>query len=500
MEVQAGIYHFPAAASPEGRRARRLGMLFHGGEASQTTGDRRHAGGYSGTDWCEDVDSMVETQTRALSMKWKWPVYVLCTYPITDYILHLHPWGVLGQGWAKLLLLYLIFLAVKRHMAGERMERFPTHKMIAYIAVLGVAYVVMDTQFITIALAGYEIDFMYMLIALLLPYALTREDVVPMLKLIVFTGFLMALHGVYEYIIAAPIPSFWVNLGEHVRTRVYSLFWSSNAFGSYMAFMTPLAIGVALYEKDRGQRLFYSVAAVFCAATLIFTDTRGAWLAFFGAIVIFTWMIDKRLTLAVLVLALLSVVFVHSVRARFQVFLSPVYWTKTFATGRVSEWEHAYDRMRSNPLFGKGLGRYGGAVASRYFGIQYVDGFYAFMLGETGLIGLLSYLALIVVYLRDVWKIWNKTDDRHLKWLFASVFCAILAFTLHAFVENIYQVPAINMTYWLAGSLVLIYSSGGLKTQASRMQKAQMSSVRRAMAPTVSPAQSGASPADPASS
>lgn len=445
---------------------------------------------YSGIDWCEDVDSIAGAQTKTLSMKWKWPVYVLSTYPITDYILHLHPWGIIGQSWAKLLLFYLVFLAVKLRISGARVERFPTHKMIGYVALLGVAYVAMDTQYIGVALAGYEIDYMYMLIALLLPYVLTREDVVPMLKLIVFTGFLMALHGVYEYAIAAPIPSAWVNLGEHVRTRVYSLFWSSNAFGSYMAFMTPLAIGIALYEKDRGQRLFYSVAAVFCAATLVFTDTRGAWLAFFGAILIFMWMIDKRLPFAVIVLALLSFFFVHSIRARFQVFLSPVYWTKTFATGRVSEWMHAYDRMRSNPLFGKGLGRYGGAVAARYFNVQYVDGFYAFMLGETGLIGLLSFLSLVFVYLRDVLRIWRKEGDKHVKWLFAGVFSALLAFTFHAFVENIYQVPAINMTYWLTGSLVLIYSAGGLKQQARGPRRAAAPSVEstvRAPAPSSMP-------------
>ena len=396
-----------------------------------------------------------------LTMRWKWPMYLLAGYPIVDYFLHIDPWGIIGQDWATLLLLYLVFLSIRQYLAHGRMRTYPTHRMILYMAVLGVAYIAMDMEYVKVAVDGYETNFLYMLIALLLPFVLSREDIVPMIKLLVFAGFLMALHGVYEYIVAVPIPAAWGGLAGHVRTRVYSLFGSPNILGSYMAFIVPLACAVALYETDRGQRLFYGTAALFSAACLVFTFTRGAWLAFLVGFLVFTWLVDRRLTIGILGIALLAYFLVPPIHARLQEFMSPVYWAETFGSGgRIARWEHAYDQMRLNPLFGAGLGRYGGAVASRFFGSMYVDNYYAKTLADTGLLGLGSYLALIAVYLRDVFRIWRNMTDSRLRRLFAGVFSSLVVFTAHAFVENIFEVPTVNMLFWLVGTLVLIYGAG----------------------------------------
>ena len=279
-----------------------------------------------------------------------------------------------------------------------------------------------------------------------------------------FTGFLLAMHGWYEYIIRAPIPVWWNDIGQTVRTRVYSVFWSSNTFGDYMGFIVPLALGLALYEKDRAQRWFYGLTAATSGVTLIFTGDRGAWLACFASLVVLTWLVDKRYALGVLAIAALSYFFIPSVHLRMQEFLSPIYWSKTFANGRIDEWANAFNKMLANPLFGSSLGTYGGAVAANYLGIKYVDGFYAFMLGETGLVGLGAYILLIFVYLRDVIRVWKKTKDIHLKRLIAGVFSALLVFVLHASVENIYQVPAIVMTFWMTGVLVLIFGADPYET------------------------------------
>ena len=403
------------------------------------------------------MESALLAKDSALSMKWKWPLYLLAAFPIVDYFLHAGPWHLLGAVWAKLVLMYVAALAAGRHMEHGGYRKRSTHWLMLYMILLGIAYIAMDTQYVGVALAGYEIDFMYMLIAFLLPYVLSRDDLLPMLKLVVFTGFLMAMHGWYEYAIAAPIPAFWLNLGEHARTRVYSLFYSPNVMGSYMAFVAPLATGIAVYEKNRGQRLFYSLAAILAVGALVFTETRGAWLAFFVAVMVFFWLVDKRMILAVIALGILSYFFVHSIHARLQQFLSPVYWTKTVASGRIARWENAYNLMRANPLFGKGLGRYGGAVAARYFHTIYVDNNYVKILAEMGLLGLISYLVLVAAYLRDVLRVWKRAVDRRTKVLLAGVFSSLVVFTVHAFVENIFEVPAIAMLYWLVGILAIIY-------------------------------------------
>ncbi len=394
----------------------------------------------------------------------KWPLYLLAAFPISDYFLHIYPWGIIGGLWDKLLLIFFAVFVVRAYLMGDRRPLFMTHKMIIYVVVLGFVYVLMDTGYLEVAWAGYRVDYMYMLFALLFPYVVEREDILPLLKFMVFAGFLVALHGVYEYVIAAPIPASWLNLGEHERTRVYSLFGSPNIMGSYMAFIAPTAFGFALYEKHRGKRWFYILAAVFAVMALVFSFTRGAWLAFFVGLIIFTWLADKRLTLAAVIVAV-AAFFVPPIHARLDQFLSPVYWAKTVNSGRIARWINAYDQMRNNPWFGAGLGRYGGAVASRFFGVIYVDNYYAKTLAETGLLGLFSYLALLVVYLREVYKVVKTHFKTPLGYVFIGIFSSLIVMVTHNFVEEIFEVPTMNYLFWFAGSMILIYGKGAIKSE-----------------------------------
>lgn len=389
----------------------------------------------------------------------RWPIYLLAGFPIVDYFLHIYPWGIIGAGWDKLVLFVVAIFALRSYMMNGRKMVYPTHRMVIYMAVLGLMYILMDVGYGAVAFAGYRIDFMYMLYSLLLPYVVAKEDIVPLLKVMVFTGILMAMHGVYEYITKAPMGPTWTVVAEHVRTRVYSLFGSPNIFGDYAAFLLPSAIGVALYETDKGQRRFFILGALLLAISMLFTFTRAAWLAGFVGVLVMTWLVDKRFTIGAIGVAILAALFVHSVQVRIEEFFSPVYWYQTFANGRIARWLNAYDQMRANPLFGAGLGRYGGAVASKYFGVTYVDGYFAKTLAETGLVGLFSFVAVLFVYLRDVWRVMRSVRDPRMKLLFTGVFSSLVAVVTHNLVENVFEEPAMNMLFWLAGTLVLIYGA-----------------------------------------
>ena len=400
-----------------------------------------------------------------LPRQMKWPLYLLAAFPISDYFLHIYPWGIIGGFWDKLLLIFFAVFVIRAYFLGDRRTLLQPQKMVVFVAVLGLVYVLMDTGYLEVALAGYRVDYLYMLFMLMFPYIVEKEDVIPLLKFMVFAGFLVAVHGVYEYVVKVPIPAAWLNLGEHERTRVYSVFGSPNIMGSYMAFIAPTAFGFALYEKHRGKRWFYILASVFTVMSLVFSFTRGAWFAFFIGALIFTWLIDKRLTVVALIVGVAAVFFVPPIHARIAQFLSTVYWAKTIASGRIARWTNAYDQMRNNPFFGAGLGRYGGAVASRFFGVIYVDNYYAKTLAETGLLGLISYLGLLFVYLRAVYKAIKTYFKTPLGYVFIGVFSSLIVLVAHNFVENIFEVPSMNYLFWFAGSVVLIYTKGAAESE-----------------------------------
>ena len=106
-----------------------------------------------------------------------------------------------------------------------------------------------------------------------------------------------------------------------------------------------------------------------------------------------------------------------------------------------------------DPMFGYGLGRFGGAVAmqnqvNRHLSYFYLDNYYMKTLIEMGYLGLGGYIVLLVgtiwVGLRAVYRTKNTE--------FSAVACALLAgmvgVLVHCYTENIFEVPYMNAYFW----------------------------------------------------
>lgn len=390
-------------------------------------------------------------------------LYLLTAYPVIDYVLHVHPLTIFGEVWDKVFLLGFAWYAWldRPHDPYDK-----TQKAIVYVVVLGIAFLLLDVGDLNATFAGFRDDYTAMLFVLVMPYVMTKDDLVPLLKWVVMIGFLIAIHGVYQYIVKIPNPAAWADPLQHERTRVYSIFGSPNILGSYMAFIAPLAAGLALYEQRRGPRLYFALAALASALTLLFTFTRGAWVAFFVGTLVFTWLINRRLTIAVLVLAVLGVAFVHPITSRVTELFNPVYLSKEFANGRIARWINAYDQMRTSPLFGVGMGHYGGAVASQYFGVIYVDNYYAKTLAETGIVGLLALLSLFAIYLRQVFLVWKKATSPQLRYVLAGVVSSLTVLIVHNAMENVFEEAPMYLLFWLVGTAALVYGRQELSDHA----------------------------------
>ena len=88
----------------------------------------------------------------------------------------------------------------------------------------------------------------------------------------------IGLHGIYQYIVGAPIPANWVDQSEaSVRTRVYSIFSSCNIIGDCMVlFAPPSAAGLAYACRDlRLKLLAWGCTLVMCLSCLL-TNVPGS--------------------------------------------------------------------------------------------------------------------------------------------------------------------------------------------------------------------------------
>ncbi|WP_062309072.1 O-antigen ligase family protein [Alicyclobacillus sendaiensis] len=383
-------------------------------------------------------------------------VTLLAAFPLVDYTLRqfLHP---LGAIWDKVVLLILALVALNRVMRGHRPDVFAWSKYagwyIAYlIALLFVGLGSPGTSF-----DGFRADVYDMLFGLLVPFVVEPEDAPYFLYVAAALAMLIGLDGVLQYVLAVPIPPSWVDVGEHVRTRVFSVLKSPNELGAYMEMMAPLILGMGFAEKDRVRKIIFFVGGVFCLITLLLTYTRGAWLGLGVGVVLVALAFERRLLAVVVVLGVIGF-FLPPIHHRIMDLFSQVYYIKASQGGRLVRWQQAFDQLAGNPLFGAGLGRYGGAVASDKGLSIYSDNYYAKVLGESGLIGLVLFFAL---HVRLVAEVVQKVVRRAVgpnRAIALGGLIGVIALLVHNVVENVFEYPANCLNYFLMVGLLILWS------------------------------------------
>jgi O-antigen ligase len=404
----------------------------------------------------------------------KWCVYALVAFPLIDYGLRLpgiHPIGVI---WDKIVLICMLAIAISRYISGYRPGWFTWNKFAGWYIIFGLGLMFVGMNDPLVSIQGFRIDIYYMLYAFLLPYIVGPQDIIKILHVGASIAILIAVHGIYQYITKAPIPGGWVDVSEHVRTRVFSVLQSPNELGAYMALMTPIVFGLFVYETVRIRKWLYGVGTVLCAATLLFTFTRGAWVALAVALLFMAVFFERRLFILLVVLAVVAF-FVPTIHHRIADLFSPVYWIKSSQGGRISKWLTAFDKMTISPLFGVGLGHYGGAVSSIYHSGTYSDNYYAKTLGESGIVGLVLFFGLHVALVRDLFRTTLKKvrNSGKVKFVAFGGVTGIVAVLFHNATENVFEFGPMAAMYFTYATLFLIWGRGAIEKEDEHVKTEQ---------------------------
>ena len=393
-------------------------------------------------------------------------LFLLALYVPINYTLRsVLPIPVLGSVWDECLLLLCLLWAAWMRMDGKtelRARMTPMHLPVAQFLLVGLAEMLLVSPYFSIALSGYRATVQYILwFYVVVSLLRTDGDFFTVYGTLIAVGAVIALHGVYQYIVAVPIPSSWMSSSEQsVRTRVFSIFGSPNIMGDFMVMVAPLAAGMFFYCKKAWQKLlFAAVTGLMCLACL-FTMSRGAWIAMAVAVLLFVAIIDRRL-LAAALLACVCALFLPFVWSRVSYLFSEDFWYLSTNGGRASRWGLGISYLyRTNPVFGIGLGMFGGAVAMQnralhWIWYTYVDNYYLRIFAEMGWVGIVSYglmmLCLVVTAIRVCYRL---REEKRLRALAAGIFAALAGVLSHCFFENIFEEPYMMAIFWILAGLL----------------------------------------------
>ncbi len=390
-------------------------------------------------------------------------------YAVVDYLLRdALSIPVLSSLWDEALLL-LCFL----HLVWERMRAprplparpNPLDTPVLLFFAAGFCLLFIAAPFFSIGVEGYRATVQYMLFFFLLTRLLRDDgDLMRVYLVMLACAFLIALHGIYQYIVAVPIPSHWTDQAEQsVRTRVFSIFGSPNIMGDFMVMFAPMAAGLAYYVKDRRLKLLCWFATFCMCFSCLFTMSRGAWMAMAVAVLLFALLVDRRLLGLMLAAGAFSM-FLPFVASRIGYLLTPQFAESTTNGGRASRWILAMRYLEESPLFGVGLGMFGGAVAMQHkvypwVSYFYVDNYYLKILVEMGCAGLavfiLLLLCLLFTGLRAAYRASRVKDGSSLYPLCAGMLSGLCGVLVHCYFENIFEEPYMMAYFWSIAAMIV---------------------------------------------
>ncbi len=359
--------------------------------------------------------------------------------------------------------------------------------LLLYMAVL-LLEMMLNRPFKDVAFAGYRAQCEYIIWFFLISRLCEdKEDIKLLLGSFLGVVALMTFHGIYQFVVAVPIPSSWVSATEMgVRTRVFSITGSPNIFGSILVMAAPSAAAL-MYCFEDGRKKFAALCltGAMCLS-ILFTFSRGAWVGLIVAIMIFAMYMDRRL-LGLMGAAMAAVlVAVPSITDRLTYLFTDDYRAASEIGGRALRWRIGWDLLHErSPWLGFGLGRFGGAVAmnnkmldeTEEFTYFYMDNYYLKTLVEAGYIGLMFFLialvAFVIMSLRAIYSCGgvsapegsidplrrNEASDKPIA---AGLFAGLSGVLVHCYFENIFEEPYMMAYFW--GLAALLYCLGHLNS------------------------------------
>jgi len=291
--------------------------------------------------------------------------------------------------------------------------------------------------------------FEYMIVYFIVVNNLTHKDQVKR-----YVWAMLITCAIVSLISAAQIPT-----GERVSAPFEGEAGEPNTFGGYLVFMTSIAIGLFINTISTRDRLIYTGFIFLFTILLLYTRSRSSYLAGIPAMLMFIllsgkkhWLIPGFLILGILLPFIapkvakdrVTYTFTQGINQKEAVELAGVV-LDTSTSARLKTWASAFKDWVKHPIIGYGVTGYG-----------FMDAQYMRVITETGFLGLIFFLLLIVTVFRETHHAFMKTEDPFHKGLSMGFIAGFVGLLFHAIGANTFIIVRIMEPFWFMTALVVM--------------------------------------------
>ncbi len=387
-------------------------------------------------------------------------IYVPVFYIFVDYLIRkISIFGPISTIWDDLLLLGMFVLLFYRRYKSEgklRYEFTPMDLSVLIFILFGVSHVLIVAPDLSIAIEGFRAVFQQVFwYFIITQFIQTPKQAKKAMNIIALMGLMLGIHATYQYVAGVQMPGNWIDSSESIRTRAFSIVGSPNILGVIFVLFMPIVLGLVLSAKQIALKVFYGLSLMFMTFGLVFTLSRGSWLAFGFSMLVFALFINRKIIIHLGALVGIFIVSGSGFSQRLLFMFSPTYMLKSAAGGRIMRWMAGIDKWSESPIFGVGLGRYGGAVAmNNKLAPFYVDNYYLKTLVEMGIYGIVAFILMIVSFIHFGIKTIKYQTTSQTRLLTIGLYTGCVGVLVQNCVENIFEVPAMVFYFWLTVALL----------------------------------------------
>lgn len=266
----------------------------------------------------------------------------------------------------------------------------------------------------------FELFFGYYLI---LNFIQSKHEIKVILSALTFSSVLAAIYGIFQY------------FSGDIRAEGSTTYM---IFASGMMFAAIFNLNLFLAVVSLKKKIIYFTSLILNILALIFTMTRGAWLAFIGALLCQSIFKERKVLILTVVLSLILLL-VPSIKERTQTIIDLKMHSNS---ERLCLWQSSINMVKDHPFLGVGLGRFPKAYQEKYIleqakerDLAHAHNNFFHYAAELGIIGVMSFTYLLIAILRSCWVSCVNTKDKYLSRVSFSGLLCVLAFIIQGMTE-----------------------------------------------------------------
>lgn len=281
--------------------------------------------------------------------------------------------------------------------------------------------------------------------------------------LIAISIFLAAIYGVLQYFFGIDL------IGnrsiDNFGGRVYSFGSHPNNFAVVLIMGFPMLLYFLVSLRKAIHKILLFLAIFISSICLIFTFSRGAWIGFIIAAILWIILYNKKYLIPVVVMSILMYIFLpgqlkSTIKKRIDDSFNP----KSYSTfTRWIYWKAALKMGFNQPLTGVGLGNFREVYNNKTYKYKYPQlpyfehadchNNYLQLFAEAGFPSIIFFLWFIAVMLQKIFLYLKKTNTNEYLVILTVLF-SIVAFLINGiFDATLWQVQA-SVFFWLCCGIV----------------------------------------------